>query len=101
MFNLERGNVMYRKVDTDMGFTSREHEVEQFWKDTNTFEESERIREGQPLYMLYDGPPTANGKPMAVPTIPTRCKVTARHTYAVTPMPCRAVRSWMPPAPTP
>ncbi|MBQ7679638.1 MAG: isoleucine--tRNA ligase [Butyrivibrio sp.] len=54
---------MYRKVDTDMGFTSREHEVEQFWKDTNTFEESERIREGQPLYMFYDGPPTANGKP--------------------------------------
>ena len=54
---------MYRKVDTNLDFTQREKEVEQFWKDNDIFRKSMAIREGCPTYTFYDGPPTANGKP--------------------------------------
>ncbi len=54
---------MYRKVDTNLDFTGREKEVEQFWKDNDIFKKSLKIREGAPVYTFYDGPPTANGKP--------------------------------------
>ena len=54
---------MYQKVSTDMRFVDREHAVEQFWKDKEIFEKSVEEREGSPMYMFYDGPPTANGKP--------------------------------------
>ena len=54
---------MYQKVSTDMNFVDREHEIEKFWKDHEIFEKSVEEREGSPMYMFYDGPPTANGKP--------------------------------------
>ena len=31
---------MYSKVNTDMNFVEREKEVEQFWKEDNTFKKS-------------------------------------------------------------
>ena len=46
-----------------MYFVEREKEVEQFWKEDNTFKKSMEQREGCPTYTFYDGPPTANGKP--------------------------------------
>ena len=54
---------MYSKVNTDMNFVEREKEVEEFWKEDNTFKKSMEQREGCPTYTFYDGPPTANGKP--------------------------------------
>ena len=54
---------MYSKVETDNKYVAREKEIEKFWKDEDVFGESIRIREGSPMYMFYDGPPTANGKP--------------------------------------
>ncbi|MCR5674623.1 MAG: isoleucine--tRNA ligase [Lachnospiraceae bacterium] len=54
---------MYSKVSTDLNFVEREKGIEKFWKDEDIFGESLRIREGRPMYMFYDGPPTANGKP--------------------------------------
>ena len=54
---------LYTKVNTDLNFVEREHEVEQFWEDHKIFEKSMKIREGCPAYTFYDGPPTANGKP--------------------------------------
>ena len=54
---------LYTKVNTDLNFVEREHEVEQFWEDQKIFEKSMKIREGCPAYTFYDGPPTANGKP--------------------------------------
>ena len=54
---------MYSKVNTDMNFVEREKEVEEFWKEDNTFKKSMGQREGCPTYTFYDGPPTANGKP--------------------------------------
>ena len=54
---------MYEKVPTNMNFVEREKEVEEFWKEDNTFKKSMEQREGCPTYTFYDGPPTANGKP--------------------------------------
>ena len=54
---------MYSKVNTDMNFVEREKEVEELWKEDNTFKKSMEQREGCPTYTFYDGPPTANGKP--------------------------------------
>ena len=54
---------MYKKVSTDMNFVEREKETQKFWKENEIFEKSMKIREGNPQYMFYDGPPTANGKP--------------------------------------
>ena len=54
---------MYNKVSTDLKFVEREKEVEKFWEEQDIFKKSMKEREGQPTYMFYDGPPTANGKP--------------------------------------
>ena len=54
---------MYKKVSTDMNFVEREKQVEKFWEDNRIFEKSMKVREGNPSYVFYDGPPTANGKP--------------------------------------
>ena len=54
---------MYKKVSTDMNFVEREKQVEKFWEDNQIFEKSMKVREVNPSYVFYDGPPTANGKP--------------------------------------
>ena len=54
---------MFKKVDTNMNFVEREKEVEDFWREGHIFEESIKEHEGDPSYVFYDGPPTANGKP--------------------------------------
>ena len=54
---------MYKKVSTDMNFVEREKQVEKFCEDNQIFEKSMKVREGNPSYVFYDGPPTANGKP--------------------------------------
>ncbi len=54
---------MYKKVSTDLNFVDREKAVEKFWKENQIFEKSMKDREGSNIYMFYDGPPTANGKP--------------------------------------
>ena len=53
----------YDKVNTDLNFVDREHEVNEFWKKNDIFGKSLKTREGAPYYTFYDGPPTANGKP--------------------------------------
>ena len=54
---------MYKRVDADLSFRERESRVGQFWKENDNYRKSISNREGYPTYMLYDGPPTANGKP--------------------------------------
>ncbi len=54
---------MYKKVSTNLDFVEREKETARFWKDHDIFRKSMEIREGDPVYTFYDGPPTANGKP--------------------------------------
>ena len=38
-------------------------EVLQHWNDTHAFEQSVALREGQPTFTFYEGPPSANGTP--------------------------------------
>ncbi|SCW30540.1 Isoleucyl-tRNA synthetase [Ruminococcaceae bacterium YRB3002] len=55
---------MYKKVTTDMNFIDREKEVLEFWKANDIYKKSLRKEgDGTPTFTLYDGPPTANGKP--------------------------------------
>ncbi|MCD8397088.1 MAG: isoleucine--tRNA ligase [Lachnospiraceae bacterium] len=54
---------MYDKVETNRNYVESEKKIGAFWKENRTFEKSMKVREGQPIYTFYDGPPTANGKP--------------------------------------
>ncbi|MCD7842285.1 MAG: class I tRNA ligase family protein, partial [Lachnospiraceae bacterium] len=54
---------MYDKVETNRNYVESEKKIGEFWKENGTFKKSMKIREGQPTYTFYDGPPTANGKP--------------------------------------
>ena len=56
---------MYKKVDTSLNFVEREKEIIQFWKDNGIFEHSIEKNEGNQEFSFYDGPPTANGKPIS------------------------------------
>ncbi len=53
----------YLPVDTNQGFPALEEQVLERWKRDDVFHETLRRREGAPLYVFYEGPPTANGKP--------------------------------------
>ncbi len=53
----------YRPVDTRQSFPELEEQILARWKRDDVFHESLRRREGGPLYVFYEGPPTANGKP--------------------------------------
>ena len=46
---------LYTKVNTDLNFVEREHEVEKFWEDRKIFEKSMKIREGSPTYTFSGG----------------------------------------------
>ncbi|MBO4635515.1 MAG: isoleucine--tRNA ligase [Clostridiales bacterium] len=55
---------MYSKVSKDMNFIDREKEVLEFWKANDIYKKSLKAeKDGTPTFTLYDGPPTANGKP--------------------------------------
>ncbi len=41
----------------------REGEVEKYWQEIDLLDETFKTREGACEYIIYDGPPTANGKP--------------------------------------
>ena len=53
----------FEAVDTGATFPELELETLAFWKERDVFHASLARREGAPLWMFYEGPPTANGKP--------------------------------------
>ena len=55
---------MYNKVSKDLNFVDREKKVLEFWKNNDVYKKSIAPKaDGAPTFTLYDGPPTANGKP--------------------------------------
>ena len=54
---------MFEPVSSKVSFPEMEKRVLQLWKDRDVFRRTETEREGGPLFMLYEGPPTANGSP--------------------------------------
>jgi len=54
---------MFRPVTPKLDIVSLEEDILKFWRKHDIFHETLRQREGQPEYVFYEGPPTANGKP--------------------------------------
>lgn len=57
---------LYTKVNTDLNFVEREHEVEKFWEDRKIFEKSMKIREGSPTYTFMMGRRPQTASPISV-----------------------------------
>src|SRR5438874_872044 len=55
----------FRKVDAQVDFVAREHEVLDFWQREQVFERLRKQRAGTPIWSFLDGPITANN-PMGV-----------------------------------
>ena len=53
----------YRTVDTGQSFPVMEERVLGLWTERSIFEKSMELRAGNPEWVFYEGPPTANGKP--------------------------------------
>ena len=53
----------YDAVDTSQSFPALEEQVLERWRELDVFGETLRRREDAPLYVFYEGPPTANGRP--------------------------------------
>ncbi len=54
---------MFRQVNSKVNFPQLESSVLEFWRERQIFQKSLNIRAGCPQFTLYEGPPTANGKP--------------------------------------
>ena len=50
-------------VDRELDLVALEARVRRRWIDDDVFEQSMRRREGNPEWVFYEGPPTANGRP--------------------------------------
>ncbi len=54
---------MFKPVSPKVSFPKLEEEVLEFWKAHDVPRKQVQQREGRPKYVLYEGPPTANGRP--------------------------------------
>lgn len=54
---------MFEPVTSQVNFPEVEEQILKFWKDNDIFKKSIENRVGKPLYVFYEGPPTANGVP--------------------------------------
>jgi isoleucyl-tRNA synthetase len=54
---------MFQPVDSRTNFPQLEEKISVLWKDKEVFERSIEARKGGPRFVLYEGPPTANGSP--------------------------------------
>ena len=54
---------MFSPVSSRVSFPELDARVLQHWKKRDVFRRAGTEREGAPRFMLYDGPPTANGSP--------------------------------------
>jgi isoleucyl-tRNA synthetase len=54
---------MFQPVSSRVNFPELEQKIVKFWQEKRVFERSVELRRGGPLYVLYDGPPTANASP--------------------------------------
>jgi isoleucyl-tRNA synthetase len=53
----------FRKVSTELDFPSAESRILRFWNENRIFAKSLQARRGNPTFVFYEGPPTANGLP--------------------------------------
>ena len=54
---------MFKPVSSRVSFPELDVDVLYKWKEKDVFRRSESERPDAPLFMMYEGPPTANGSP--------------------------------------
>ena len=54
---------MFRAVPGRVSFPELDANILRYWKERDVFRRTETERQDGPLFMLYEGPPTANGSP--------------------------------------
>ncbi len=54
---------MFLPVSSKVNFPQVEENILSLWRNNNVFERSVDARQGAPRFVLYEGPPTANGSP--------------------------------------
>ena len=54
---------MFHPVNSKVSFPQLEEKVLSLWKNRDVFKRSVDSRRGGPRFVLYEGPPTANGSP--------------------------------------
>jgi len=54
---------MFQSVPAKPDFRKQEEEILKFWNERGIFRRSMEDRKGGPAYVLFEGPPTANGRP--------------------------------------
>jgi len=54
---------MFHSVSSKVNFPQVEENILSLWRNKNVFERSVESRRGGPRFVLYEGPPTANGSP--------------------------------------
>ena len=54
---------MFKAVSSRVNFHELEKGILRFWKERDIFHRTEQVEDGKPLFMLFEGPPTANGSP--------------------------------------
>ena len=54
---------MFQPVSSKVSFPEVEDRILQLWRERDVFRRTWSEREGKPLFMLYEGPPTTNGTP--------------------------------------
>ena len=55
----------FQDVSARVDFPALDARILTFWKDNGIFAKSLEGRDDAPLYVFYEGPPTANGRPGA------------------------------------
>ena len=58
-----RAMTTFQKVLPVVNFPDSESRIRKFWSDNRIFEKSLARRRGNPRFVFYEGPPTANGLP--------------------------------------
>ena len=53
----------FEPVDQKIGFPELERPILEFWREADVFARSIELRKDDPLWVFYEGPPTANGTP--------------------------------------
>jgi isoleucyl-tRNA synthetase len=54
---------MFEPVDPKVRFPELEQRILTFWRETDVFHRQLELHEDDPLWVFYEGPPTANGRP--------------------------------------
>ena len=54
---------MSYKEYKQLNMTQIGEEIRKYWEENETFEKGQKLSEGHPSFVFYDGPPSANGKP--------------------------------------